>query len=79
MLYDLPFQILRHKHGVANHDFTNSMEHVLDMFLLSFCTIKILLMMYYFSLLGATVCIRAKKDSAFPVLKYSYQNSSVFA
>ena len=35
--------------------------------------------MYYFSLSGATVCMRAKKDSAFPVLKYSYQNSSVAA
>lgn len=33
----------------------------------------------YFSLSGATVCMRAKKDSAFPVLKYSYQNSSVSA
>lgn len=36
-----------------------------------------LLMIYHFSLLGGNVCMREKKDSAFPVLKYSYQNSSV--
>ena len=40
---------------------------------------QILFTIYHFSLLGATVCMRAKKDFAFPVLKYSYQSSSVFA
>lgn len=35
------------------------------------------LMIYHFSLSGGNVCMRVKKDSAFPVLKYSYQNSSV--
>lgn len=38
-----------------------------------------MILIFQISLSGATVCMRAKKDSAFPVLKYSYQNSSVFA